>query len=219
MSFSRKLRTRQSTFKKTLSLLNSENVFVDVGANQGELIFPIVQKIKRISVYAIEPDLIKFEQLKQNSFEWEKQSKNKIYPLNIAMSDRDGQENFMRSQLPNNKILLKFNLAQVKDEFKESSSWEQISVDVFKLDTLFKPIKPALIKIDVGGNELKILQGSTAILKEGKTKFLLNFNHQYTAESKDRQEQIFQFMKSFNYTPKNFDKVVLFVNQQKHKKI
>lgn len=201
--------------KKISSLLRSESVFVDVGTERGELIFPMIQKVDRISIYAIEPDLIKFEQLKQNSLQWERGSNNKIYALNIAMSDRDGQASFMRSQLPNNKSLFKSNLSQVKDEFKESSSWEEITVDVFKLDTLFKPIKPTLIRIDVGGDELKILQGSVNILKEGKTEFLMNLKHQYTNKSKDSLEQIYKFMKSFDYTPKNLDEAILFVNQQK----
>ncbi|MCU0535449.1 MAG: FkbM family methyltransferase [Hydrococcus sp. Prado102] len=205
---------QDNQFSKIIStLLHSESTFVYVGANQGELIFQILQKIERISIYAIEPDLMKFEQLKQNSLKWEKKVDNKIYALNIAMSDRDGQESFIRSQLPNNKILFISNLSHIKDEFKELS-WEQIPVDIFTLDTLFKPIKPTLIKIDVGGDELKILQGSVNILKEGKTLFLINLNHQYTV-GRDSQEQLYKFMKAFDYTPKNLDGAILFVNQQK----
>lgn len=201
--------------KKILSLLDSESIFVDVGTSRGESIFPIIQKIDRISIYAIEPNLVKFEQLKQNSLQWEKKSSNKIYSLNIAISDRDGQESFMRSQLSNERILFKSNLSKLKDAFNETSSWEEITVDAFKLDTLFKPIKPTLIKIDVGGDELKILQGSVNLLKEGKTKFLINLKHQYVTQDKDYIEQIHKFMRAFDYTPQKFDEAILFVNHQK----
>jgi FkbM family methyltransferase len=201
--------------KNLAKILHSGTVFIEIGASKGKFIFDVNKIINQSSLYAIEPDPIKFKQLKENCLKWEQGTDNKIYALNIAIGDRDGQASFKRANLPEGGSLLTSDLSQVKDELKEALSWESISVDIFKLDTLFQRIKPDIIKIDVSGSHLPILQGSTGILKQGKTKFLIEFRHQYISEVADNQDEIHKFMKSFDYYPTEFYGMTLFRNSKK----
>lgn len=168
--------TDKALFENLPKLVHSESVFVDIGSDTGACIFLVNKMISKSSLYAIESDPTKFEQLKKNCSEWEKESDNKIHLLNTSIGDREE------------------------------------AADTFKLDTLFKPLKPDLVKIDVSGEELPILQGSQTILNIGKTRFLIKI------ESEDSKSKICDFMKSFNYYPADFYGMVLFSNPQKQQK-
>jgi precorrin-6B methylase 2 len=168
--------TDKALFENLPKLLYSDSIFINIGADRGNCIALVNKTISKSSLYAIESDPTKFEQLKANCSAWEKESDNKIHLLNTIIGDREE------------------------------------AADTFKLDTLFKPLKPDLIKIDVSGDALPILQGSQTILKLGKTRFLIKI------ESEDSKSKICDFMKSFNYYPTDFYGMVLFGNPQKHQK-
>lgn len=105
------------------------------------------------------------------------------------------------------------NIYALQITISDRNRWE---VDLFKLDTLFKRINPDLIKIDVEGSELQILQGSTGLLKEGKARFLIGFNKERNSECPNRIAEICNLMNSFGYYPKNFYGKYLFTNPNKH---
>jgi FkbM family methyltransferase len=159
-------------------------VIIDIGAGLGEYISYVNREISRSSIYAIEPDPIKFNQLKEKHRQWEKESNNTIHLLQIAIADSEKQT--MLSQLNNT---------------------EEVLVDTFKIDTLFKPIKPSLIRINVSDRTQEILEGSTALLTIGKTQFLIATN--------DKTIAIAEFLKPFGYLPFNLENAILFSNPQK----
>lgn len=167
-------------------------IIIDIGAGVGEYISQVNREISSSSIYAIEPDPIKFKQLKEKQRQWEKESDNTIHLLQIAVAE-----------------------TEKKTKLSQSNSAEEIIVDTFKIDTLFKPIKPDLIRINVSDAQAQgyrdrteeILQGCTALLKLGKTKFLIAPN--------DRTLAIAEFLKPFGYLPFNLENAILFSNPQK----
>lgn len=159
-------------------------IFVDVGADLGRYIFEINNHVSQSSIYAIESELSKCNQLKNNCTQWEFLHDNTIYILRINLSNQQKNE-------------------------KTSSSY-------YKLDTFFKRIDPDFIKINKTGNELEILQGSTGLLKKGKTRFLLVNNQEEIIDQKDTNAQIYEFMSGFGYYPKKFGEKYLFTNPRKH---
>ncbi|AFY76540.1 methyltransferase, FkbM family [Pleurocapsa sp. PCC 7327] len=146
---------------KLAKILRSQMVIVDIGSNSGKYTFEVNKALSSGSIYAIEPNPIKFEKLKEKCPQWEKDSDNKIHLLQIGIGDRDGQSNFFFSNSPTHGSFLKEDISQVKQELDDAIAWEEITVDIYQLDTLFKPIKPDIIKIDVKGKELPILRGAS----------------------------------------------------------
>lgn len=124
------------------------------------------------------------------------------------------------SQLKNNfaqwECLSDNSIYVLKINLSNKQETDETSLNCYKLDTFFKRIDPDLIKINKTGNALPILQGSTGLLKKGKVRFLLVNNQEETRDTSDSDAQIFDFMKSFGYSPQKFDKKYLFTNPKKH---
>lgn len=205
----------QKALSHLQNILTSEMIFVDIGANIGQSTFQANKIMDKGSIYAIEPDPIRFSQLKDNCERWESESYNNIYPLQILIGDRDGKTNFYITNSPASGSIDKYDISQLEDEITESVVWEEITVDSYKIDTLFKSIEPDLIKLDIGNSELKILKGSTNILKQGKALFLINFTKSSPADIANRIAEVANFMKQFGYYPNNFYDMYLFVNHNK----
>ncbi|MDJ0661843.1 MAG: hypothetical protein QNJ42_20515 [Crocosphaera sp.] len=159
-------------------------IFVDIDADLGRYTFEVNNYINQSSIYAIESNLSKCNQLKNNCTQWEFLSDNTIHILNINLSNEQKAE--------------------------------KSSLTYYKLDTFFKRIDPCLIKINRTGNELKILQGSTGLLKKGKARFLLVNNYEEIPNKADIDTQICEFMRSFGYYPQKFGEKYLFTNPRKH---
>jgi FkbM family methyltransferase len=196
----------QNYSNKLAKILSSKITLIDVGANSGDFIFLIKSIVAQSSFYGIEPNPLRFKELHHNCLQWEEGTNHKIYALNIAIGDRDGQADFYYNISDNGKSFLKPNREQ--DRVVETLSGEKVTVDLYKLDTLFKSMKPDLININPQGSELEILQGSTEILKLGKTKFLI-------ASKSSSFAEVEKFMNSFGYQSTVFDEISLFQNYKK----
>ncbi|MDY7014495.1 MAG: FkbM family methyltransferase, partial [Cyanobacteriota bacterium] len=124
-------------------LLNSETIFIDVGANIGQYTSQANKIIRTGSIYAIEPDPARFALLKENCQKWETLSRNTIHTLNIAISARNSKnEPFYITNSPVSSFGVKYDLSNLEDELREAVVWQEIAVASHKLDTLFKTIDP-----------------------------------------------------------------------------
>ncbi|MGH8001005.1 MAG: FkbM family methyltransferase [Brasilonema sp.] len=209
---------QQKVLDNLLKLLHPEMIFVDIGAGQGNYIFQANKIIDRISLYAIEPDPLKFSILQENCNYWETLSNNNIYPLQIAISDQDENSDFYITKSPRIKRIFKPDLSQIEDEIREEVVIEKVTISCYKLDSLFREMKPDLIKIDIESYELKILQGSTNILEQGQAKFLIKIHNNSSSKGEDNKTKIFNFMSLFGYYPRDFYGITLFVNFEKCKR-
>lgn len=149
--------------------INDGDVLYDVGANIG--VYSLyAAKYKNATTYSFEPESANYYYLNKNIFH--NNLSNKIKAYNFALNDSNllsvlnlsqfrpgaGNHNFNEELDPNHK---KFNSA-----FKQGMIGITIDDFVYKWGGLI----PNHIKIDVDGNEHKVINGMTNILKEMKLK-------------------------------------------------
>ncbi|MHC4911736.1 MAG: FkbM family methyltransferase, partial [Planctomycetota bacterium] len=187
-------------------LLDGVKVFVDIGASLGQYTLHANRYMQGGEIFAIEADPLRFEELERNCLKWQLSSSNKLSALLAAVCDKGGQETFYVTNSGKSGGLFK------RDVGDESANWSQTEVDCVTLDGLFKDKSPDLVKIDVEGAELRVLKGAARILKEGKTKFLVEVHGGVDPEGQKEPVEVFRFMQSFGYRTINFHGRSLFVN-------
>jgi FkbM family methyltransferase len=178
----------------------SDGIAIDIGAYTG--IYSIVAGISGAAkIFAFEPNELSRDQFKKNI------SLNSIRNIdlsNLALSDKHGIDYLM---MP--KIRLNLNPrthgsgVQLKNSpiNRDQKRWERgPEVRVSTLDTQI-PIelhaKIQIIKIDVEGAELAVLQGATNILKLSKSKLIIESLEPSTTES------IVKYLETFSYKHTN----------------
>ena len=132
-----------------LDMLNSGELFVDVGANIGS--YSILAATKGARVIAIEPVPSTFKVLKQN----------------ILLNELDEQIEVMNIGLGSKEENLKFSIKQGATNHvlnKEEKTKQSVKVLVRSLDDVLDGRIPKIIKIDVEGFETKVIEGARKTL-------------------------------------------------------
>jgi FkbM family methyltransferase len=213
--FSEEMHERE-TIEHLPHLLQGATLFVDIGASLGQYTYYANEHMQGGTIVAIEPDPIRFEELQENCQEWELQSNNRLLALNCAVSNVDGQITFYTtdSNVSGGLFPHEVTRAALEDSGMGTVQWRAITVDCATLDTLFKDQSPDLAKIDVEGAELRVLHGATRILKEGKTRFLVELHGNWTDPhgQKDANE-VAELMASCGYCPTPFHGRTLFAKR------
>jgi FkbM family methyltransferase len=154
----------ESFFKKepeTIAWMNSfsqNQVFYDIGANIGQ--YSLYASLHAGStVYSFEPYFKNYVRIKENAFINE--IKENFYPLFCALSDRCSLDKFFvkDDRISSSGHQLGIN---VDEHGKEFDAKEEYPIFVYSIDFLlenFNIQKPNHIKIDVDGNEGRILAG------------------------------------------------------------
>ena len=142
---------------------------IDIGAHRGEFLESML-KIKKVnSFYAFEPQKNIFNELN------EKFSKNKKITLfNFAMD-----KEITNKKLKINKLSMTSSLAEINEEslylkiknfltFSRSNFEDEYEIQTNTVDKIFENIslQKSLLKIDVEGFEINVLEGSQIKLKE-----------------------------------------------------
>ena len=139
------------------AVINGIDAIVDVGANQGQFAFMAHAVWPDLPIYSFEPDPKCFSHLRQH-FE-----KFRIpgQPFNSAMGAKSGRMELQRyADDVNNSFLPRVR--------GEADAPERVAVDCATLDEVggsLTGIQAALLKLDVQGFELPVLQGAEAFLK------------------------------------------------------
>ena len=129
---------------------------VDIGANWGSHSWVMLEAAgPRGEVIAVEPDPALAAHLET----WTARHPN-LHVLRVALSDHSGMAEFFRAQETGYNTLN----AEVS---QRTQAKDRISVPVRRLDELseFAARSPSLVKIDVEGEELRVLFGAEAMLK------------------------------------------------------
>lgn len=144
--------------------LRDGDVFFDVGANVGLYSIYAALRNKKAAVYAFEPEYSNLHQLKlniinNNLFE-------NVIPFGIALGDQAGLSYLHIQDLTAGAALATESNDTIKKSFNKDVVWKE-GIGTIYLDFLFEKfgIQPNLIKIDVDGNEYKILQGGIKIFQ------------------------------------------------------
>ncbi|HZG39906.1 MAG TPA: FkbM family methyltransferase [Nodosilinea sp.] len=154
------LRDEIAVLSNLASLLRNGDSFVDIGANVG--IFSVhLSKYKTIlsdfRIYAFEAHPDTYLRLKENSL------KHKFSAQNIAISDQQKTMKFVDGAVSH-----VFTTVENSTEYNIVD--EVIEVDCFRLDRLDIHGSSLVMKIDVEGQELNVLEGASELFQKNRVK-------------------------------------------------
>ena len=194
----------QAVIENLPSILTDVKTFVDTGASLGQYTYYVNKIIENGQIISVEADPIRHEKLNSNCAEWSSVTSNTLTAFHGAMSDEDGEITFFTTNSNVSGGLF------THDVRNNDVTWQEITVKSYTLDTLLADYDPDLIKIDVEGSELRVLNGATRILTEGKAKFLIELHSFVDPASPGGPDEVIRFMKAYGYTPTNFHGQKLF---------
>lgn len=132
----------------SLHLLRTEDLFVDVGANQGG--WSLTAAGKGARVIAFEPVPVTYERLMANIAANPAPVRNRVRTFRTALGDFSGQA----------KFTTKFDAGNHRIEDVGSANADSTTVCMERMDQILAEEAPVLIKIDVEGAELSVLRGA-----------------------------------------------------------
>ncbi len=163
--------------------LRGGDVFYDVGANVGAYSL-LAAKIGKPAprVVAFEPSAVNFAQLVRNIAL--NNCQDRIIPVQVALAGRTSLETFNYRGLESGQALHALGGAtdQIGHAFQPGV---RVPVLAFRLDDLipqFALPRPTLMKIDVDGGELGVLDGATAALADPTLRSVLLETDEYGAD-------------------------------------
>lgn len=151
-----------------LKKLNIERI-IDIGAHKGEFLETMLNLESVKSFYAFEPQKDIFEILKKKFSE-----NKKVILYNYAMDKEITNKSLQINKLSMTSTLAKINDKSLYLKFKNfltnssSNFVNQYEVQTNTIDEIFKDInlEKTLLKIDVEGFEMNVIEGSQMKLKE-----------------------------------------------------
>ena len=168
---------------------------VDVGANLGGYTDMIIKNIDINEIHIFEPSKKCFEYLKKRF------DRKKIYINNKALSNINKMSTFYE-----NEILSQSSLHNTKNKFNSNLKNTDIyKVECLTLDKYFhnqdKKIVIDLLKIDAEGEDLKVLEGASKLLKNKKIKLIKIelLNSFFGSRNKSNINEIILFLNRYNY--------------------
>jgi FkbM family methyltransferase len=136
---------------------------LDVGASRGQFALFARKRFPGAALYCFEPlpgPRAKLESLLGGS------DALRVFPFALDLSD--GQREFHVSRHDDSSSLLEISSRQVR-AFQGTEEAQRIAVETARLDRVLTGEqlgRPALLKIDVQGNELAVLRGGEAVLEQ-----------------------------------------------------
>lgn len=151
------------------SLLQSEDIFVDAGANIGAISLPVAKK-NEVTVYSFEPGRNIYRILEKNV------ALNKlknIYPFNIALSDKTGEIDFYESNRVHGWS------GPVKIDSFDHYTVPATTLDEFAREKGIERI--TVLKADVQGWEYFVFKGAEKLIDAGRIPNII-FEFEWWAE-------------------------------------
>ena len=141
-------------------LIEPNETAIDIGANVGYVTSLMSVKVgKAGKVWCFEPNPEVYEELTINIVNWQKQTSENIYPHQVALSNYSG--NGVLNLTPTNRgeVFIDRNQKAVN---VQSDSKDACIVVIERLDEFLEKEKAKIgvLKIDVEGHELEVLQGA-----------------------------------------------------------
>jgi len=168
---------------------------IDIGAHKaGYLYFMLKQVGQKGKVFAFEPQSNLFCYLTKikKIFNW-----NNVVVEHLALSDSAGK---VTLYIPTNTISKDSSPGAtivIRNDFNDFGVTEEINTESLDSYCNRNNIEPHFLKIDVEGNELKVLFGGLETLKKYKPKIIVEIEARHVGE--DRVLETFEFMNSLGY--------------------
>lgn len=144
------------------------DLIIDIGSHKGEFIKNIIKYIHFKKAYTFEPQKEVFEILKNNLI-----NDNRILHNNLGISDNVGKKKIIINKLTSTSTMSKFDessyFLKLKNFLIKQKKIKQIyDVETTTVDDYFKGLnlQNSLLKIDVEGHELNVLEGSKNTIKK-----------------------------------------------------
>ena len=148
------------------------DVFFDVGANVG--IYSIYAALRKPTaiIYAFEPEYSNLHQLKMNIIN--NDLLKNVIPFAIAISDQTGVSYLHIQEFTPGGALSTEQRGSINKTYGKDVVWKE-GIVTSTLDYISDKvdIQPNLIKIDVDGNELKILNGGRKVFSNNKLRSII----------------------------------------------
>lgn len=176
----------QQEFDLFENLLTAESNVLDVGANIGTHAVYFSKKCNKGNVIAIEPQIYIFEMLAANIL------LNGCYntiPIHAGASSKPGVAKMVNF---NPFVEHKINYGEFKINYDADKG---IDTDIIVLDKYTSLNRFSLIKLDVEGLEVDVLDGARKILKEHKPFLYIEFNN------KQGNDQLLNKIYELDYVP------------------
>lgn len=195
MNSSSLLREELPVLINLASLISDNDTFIDIGANVGiysATLSRISNVLKNVRFYAFEANPDTFSRLDFNS------KNNNFQASNLAVSDINGNLEFVSGAVSH-----VFTTLENKSEYNFSK--EIISVKASRLDRLPIEGDSIILKIDVEGQEMNVLEGSTSLFKKNRIKavYLDGFDDQNVISFLRRYDFTFRDGKTLEPVPGN----------------
>ncbi len=165
--------------------------FVDCGAHMGSWSLVVARRFRE--VHAFEPQRLLFQQLCGNAA---LNGLTNVFAYNVGLDARPGQLTLHRPGVDRGSASARTDVASRFNAEGITTSPEIISVT--PLDSYVDILNDVgLIKIDVEGLELRVLQGAIPILQRNRPKLLIEcWSHDWYREDKQR---LLTFLGDLNY--------------------
>lgn len=134
---------------------------IDVGANVGQFAVASAKIFPASRIYSFEPNPPCAAQLKNNVARFEN-----VRTFGLALGEKEGEVEFHVNSHSHSSSILPLAASHL-DAFPDAREHSQIRVEVSTLDRIFANIElksPVLLKLDVQGYELQVLEGGRDLL-------------------------------------------------------
>lgn len=166
--------SREKLIAQAVSAANP--VLFDIGAHHGQSVIYLRSIFPNSIIYSFEPDPESFAILENHQFD-------NNFCFNVAVSNYSGELRFYRNEISHTNSLFKVNYESKdsirinEEKLKESTCYfdkinQPIEVNAIRLDDFVEQhdIESIdLLKIDVQGAEVRVLEGGERALKKTKT--------------------------------------------------
>jgi len=175
--------------------IKPKSIVIDVGANLGWFAVTISQYLATgCSIFAVEPDKTNLHRLRLNIEKYKVGHLVKVFPFALSDEKGLGYLTLDRGNPANHQVGV------------TGEALEVVKLEV--LDEIAKNVaNVSLIKIDVQGHELKVLQGGIETLSKFKPTVIIEIDNRF---EKDECKSIWDFMNSLGY------KFYYIYDQKKH---
>lgn len=167
------------------SLCEAERAFIDVGAHIGSIVASVLRTSPGVTIVAIEADPEKAG--------WLEKRLPHIQVHTCALGAREGEVEFQLD-------LIRPGFSSLASDMKSRSKVKTIRVPMRRLDDLYTGTKlVGLIKIDVEGMELAVLQGATGVVAHSRPVIYFESGPGGGPAFGFTSEQLFDWFEQHNY--------------------
>jgi FkbM family methyltransferase len=187
-------------------ILSPNDFFIDAGASLGQYTLKSAKILtgSQGRVAAFEPDPIRHQRLQANCRDWSGKFNIRIDCEGSALSNQDGTIIFHSTNSNVSGGLFKHDLDHLSHEHLSNVEWSEIEVPSITLDSFVGKHLPSLVKMDVEGTELRVLQGAKGILSQGKTDFLMELHDWNDPMGQNGLDDVIEYFKQYAYAEENF---------------